>query len=610
LLPAGGAPTGAPRAPTGAPRAPCRLLALDHAEGDVYALALAEPAAAADARAWLQRTCGAVEALAGAAAAPAPAANGHCGSPGAAAPPDGWDASGAERPGHSGPAARTPPPFRLRRPRRRYLADVQACLDAMCAGESYELCLTTALARRPAPDAAALYSALRRINPAPYAAFLAFGAGGPQVGARPARCGGPCGRRLAALCAHQGGERSWLCLVANRGRRRDVPHHCAHSEGPALPACACRSPGGHAGACPARRRLHECDAPRAQVCCSSPERFLRGERGGGLEARPVKGTAARQADPAADAAAAAALAASEKDRAENLMIVDLLRNDLGRVCQARARPPRPRAPRLPCAARTLRRPCRARQARRRLPLFRRRTRASGALPARCACGDGAVPASLYLAAASLSRARALRAGRQRARAGADPAGEHSRGAPAGEHGARRAAAGRVGRGVPARHVPGRVHDRRAQAAQHADPGRVRPRPRARPRAVARARAPPPCPAGQRRPGAPVRARRLEEGARGVYSGSVGYFSANGTFDLNIVIRTAVIHDGEVSIGAGGAVVVQSSPEAEYEEMRLKARALLRAVGACDGAAGAAPVDADAPYTGCYGAGRCGGMRKG
>lgn len=69
------------------------------------------------------------------------------------------------------------------------------------------------------------------------------------------------------------------------------------------------------------------------VCCSSPERFLRLDRGGTLEARPIKGTTRRRPhDPAADAAAAARLAASEKDRAENLMIVDLLRNDLGRVC--------------------------------------------------------------------------------------------------------------------------------------------------------------------------------------------------------------------------------------------------------------------------------------
>ena len=74
------------------------------------------------------------------------------------------------------------------------------------------------------------------------------------------------------------------------------------------------------------------------MCCSSPERFLRGERDGSLEARPVKGTAARGADAASDAAAAARLLASEKDRAENLMIVDLLRNDLGRVCQASCAP--------------------------------------------------------------------------------------------------------------------------------------------------------------------------------------------------------------------------------------------------------------------------------
>ncbi len=72
------------------------------------------------------------------------------------------------------------------------------------------------------------------------------------------------------------------------------------------------------------------------MCCSSPERFLRGSRSGDLEARPIKGTASRCQNAAADAAAAAALAASEKDQAENLMIVDLLRNDLGRVCQVTA----------------------------------------------------------------------------------------------------------------------------------------------------------------------------------------------------------------------------------------------------------------------------------
>jgi para-aminobenzoate synthetase len=139
--------------------------------------------------------------------------------------------------------------------------------------------------------------------------------------------------------------------------------------------------------------------------------------------------------------------------------------------------------------------------------------------------------------------------------------------------------------------------------------------------------------------------------RGIYSGSLGFISFNDTFDLNIVIRTAVVQQGSaasdpspapdpspaaeaspsqppptglphgtgrasaasgsggrgapnssyplegdvppegwISIGAGGAIVVQSDTGAEYEEMRLKARALMRAVGACDGLEGPAAVD--------------------
>ena len=69
------------------------------------------------------------------------------------------------------------------------------------------------------------------------------------------------------------------------------------------------------------------------VVSRSPELFFRLEKGGRIVTRPMKGTAPRDADPARDAALAAALQASEKDRAENLMIVDLLRNDISRLAR-------------------------------------------------------------------------------------------------------------------------------------------------------------------------------------------------------------------------------------------------------------------------------------
>ncbi len=71
--------------------------------------------------------------------------------------------------------------------------------------------------------------------------------------------------------------------------------------------------------------------PDVQILSASPERFLQ-VRHGQVETRPIKGTRPRGADPQQDRAYAEELQASVKDRAENLMIVDLLRNDIGKNC--------------------------------------------------------------------------------------------------------------------------------------------------------------------------------------------------------------------------------------------------------------------------------------
>ncbi|MEE1925434.1 aminodeoxychorismate synthase component I [Pseudomonas sp. 148P] len=85
-------------------------------------------------------------------------------------------------------------------------------------------------------------------------------------------------------------------------------------------------------ACPTPFSGFQVLADGSALLSLSPERFIR-VSGGQVETRPIKGTRPRSADPQQDRANGEELLASAKDRAENLMIVDLLRNDLGRTCE-------------------------------------------------------------------------------------------------------------------------------------------------------------------------------------------------------------------------------------------------------------------------------------
>ena len=110
-----------------------------------------------------------------------------------------------------------------------------------------------------------------------------------------------------------------------------------------LTACCCTDWPAQSSVLEIYLRIRQhCPAPFAglvisdqqeAVLSSSPERFLQVDQHGSVQTRPIKGTRPRHADPDQDALLAAQLVCSDKDRAENVMIVDLLRNDLGRSCK-------------------------------------------------------------------------------------------------------------------------------------------------------------------------------------------------------------------------------------------------------------------------------------
>ena len=219
-----------------------------------------------------------------------------------------------------------------------------------------------------------------------------------------------------------------------------------------------------------RQRAHNAAPYAAYLRCgdfsvlsSSPERFLSVDTHRNAQTKPIKGTVPRGATPEEDEAAAAWLRSDPKTRAENLMIVDLLRNDLSLVSE-------PHTVRVP----------------------------------------------VLMGVESYSTVHQLVS----------------------------TVSSRLREGVSA---------------------------------VATARA---CFPGGSMTGAPKPSTMqiiegLEGRARGVYSGALGFVSADGSANLSIVIRTLVAHDdGVVTLAAGGAVVADSDPTAEYEEMLTKLRAAL------------------------------------
>jgi para-aminobenzoate synthetase component 1 len=207
-----------------------------------------------------------------------------------------------------------------------------------------------------------------------------------------------------------------------------------------------------------------------QVLSTSMESFLRRD-GVMIESRPIKGTRPRGGTPEEDRARMAELAASTKDEAELSMIVDLIRNDLGRVC-------------LPGSVRVKRHRILESYAN----VHHMVSVITGTLPASCTAGT------------------ILRA--------AFPGGSIT--------------------GCP-----------KIRAMEIIDD--------------------------------------LEPHARHVYTGAIGYLGLHGNMDLNVAIRTGLVHGGALSVSVGGGIIYDSVPEEEYEETLAKGRTFFEVVREAGGA---------------------------
>jgi len=220
-----------------------------------------------------------------------------------------------------------------------------------------------------------------------------------------------------------------------------------------------------AAATPAPRSAYV-ELPGFALASVSPEMFVDVDPGGRAETRPIKGTRPRRAAAEDDAEEAAQLLASPKDHAELVMIVDVLRNDLGRLA---------------------------------------------------ATGSVSVP--------ELATLRSY------------PAVHHL--------------VARVVAQLPAALAPSEI------LAAIFPGGSITGAPKER--AIELLRTLEPCP-------------------RGLYTGSLVWFDDDGSMASSILIRSAVVSGNRVSIGAGGGIVADSDPEAEWSEANAKARALTRALG--------------------------------